>query len=68
MKNIIEVLKQKETELRRVQAEIEALRIAIRLMSEEGDSQGLSLVATGTSSESRVQEKSTSPAATHQFP
>lgn len=68
MKNIVDVLKQKETELQRVQAEIDALRVALRLMSEEGDSLGPSLVATGTSSESRVQEISTSSVATRQFP
>jgi outer membrane protein TolC len=37
MKNINEVLKQKEAELQQVQREVEALRLAIRLLSEESD-------------------------------
>ncbi len=68
MKNIVEVLRQKEMELQQIQVEVEALRVAIRLVSEEGDSHGLSLAPTGTSSESRVKEISTSPTATRQFP
>ena len=69
MKNIVEVLKQKEKELTKVQAEIDALRIAMRLMSEDGDNHSLSLEATGTESrESRVMEISTGTAGTRQFP
>jgi hypothetical protein len=37
MKNILEVLRQKETDLQQIQKEIEALRIAARLLSEESD-------------------------------
>ena len=37
MKNIFEVLSQKETELVKLQTELEALRVAARLLSEEGD-------------------------------
>lgn len=68
MKDIIEVLRQKEMELRQVQVEIEALRVAIRLMSEDGDNHGLSLAPTGTSPESRVKEISSLTSATRQFP
>ncbi len=38
MKNPAEVLRQKETELQNLQSEIEALRIAVRLCSDDGDS------------------------------
>ncbi len=37
MKNLQEVLKQKELELETVQREIDALRLAIRLCSEPGE-------------------------------
>ena len=38
MKNIFEVLRQKEAELQQLQKEVEALRMAARLLAEEGDS------------------------------
>ena len=68
MKNIVEVLRHKEKELQQVQSEIDALRVAMRLMSEDGDTHALSLESTGTSPESRVREISTGSAATRQFP
>lgn len=37
MKNIYEVLRQKESDLSRLHKEIEALNIAIRLLAEEAD-------------------------------
>jgi hypothetical protein len=37
MRNIFEVLRQKEAELQQMQKEVEALRIAARLLAEEGD-------------------------------
>ncbi len=37
MKNPYEILRQKETELARLQREVEALRIAIKLLAEETD-------------------------------
>jgi hypothetical protein len=36
MKNVYEVLREKETDLARVQAEIEALRMVISLLIKEG--------------------------------
>ncbi len=39
MKNLYDVLKQKEAALAQVQYEIEALRIAVRLLVEEGDAE-----------------------------
>ncbi|MFB3916857.1 MAG: hypothetical protein ACE14M_09010 [Terriglobales bacterium] len=39
MKNIYEVLRQKETELSRLTKEIEALHIAIRLLADDSDAQ-----------------------------
>ncbi len=63
MKDIFEVLRQKETELQRIQVEIEALRVAIRLVSEEGDN-----AERSQASESRVKEMGTSSVAIRQFP
>jgi len=37
MKNPLEVLRMKEQEVARLKKEIEALRIAVRLLGEEGD-------------------------------
>jgi hypothetical protein len=37
MKNIFDVLKQKEAELQQIQKEVEALRTAARLLNEEGE-------------------------------
>jgi hypothetical protein len=37
MKNIFEVLRQKEAELQQMQKEVEALRMAARLLADEGD-------------------------------
>ncbi len=40
MKNPIELLRQKELEVTRLKKEIEALRIAARLLGEDGDQTG----------------------------
>ena len=37
MKNVFEILRQKESELRRLQQEVEALRIAARLLADDKD-------------------------------
>jgi len=37
MKNIFDVLKQKEAELQQIQKEVEALRVAARLLSDESE-------------------------------
>lgn len=37
MKNIYDVLKQKEAQIEQLQAEIEALKIAARLLADDGD-------------------------------
>jgi hypothetical protein len=37
MKNPLEILRMKEQELARIKKEVEALRIAVRLLAEEGD-------------------------------
>ena len=71
MKSIVEVLKQKESELHQVQFELDALRLAMRLMSEDGEGSGSLLAPTGTSSDSRdsrVKEISASPTPKRQFP
>lgn len=68
MKNIVEVLKQKELELQQIQTEVDALRLAMRLVSDDGDIHGRPLAPTGTSSESRVKEINTGSAPTRQFP
>ena len=71
MKSIVEVLKQKEAELQQIQIEVEALRVAMRLMSEDGDGSARSLAPVGAPSESRkphVEETSTGSNPTRQFP
>jgi hypothetical protein len=71
MKSIVEVLKQKEAELQQIQIEVEALRVAMRLMSEDGDGSVHSLAPAGTPSESReprIKETSTGSNPTRQFP
>jgi len=68
MKNLVEVLRQKESELQQIQAEVDALRLALRLVSEEGENYGRPLASYGTSSESRVTEINTGAGATRQFP
>jgi hypothetical protein len=40
MKDIYEVLRQKEAELQKLHKEIEALRVAARLLAEDGDGDG----------------------------
>lgn len=70
MKNIVEVLKQKEAEMQQVQAEIDALRVALRLLSED-DNTGRPLAptgTTGTSPESRLKEIKMVSDAPRQFP
>ena len=39
MKNVYEVLREKEAQLRQVQMEVEALRVAAPLLSEESDAE-----------------------------
>ena len=71
MKSLVEVLRQKELELQRIQSEIDALRIALRLVAEEGETYGHPSAPTGTLSESRetrVTEITAGPNATRQFP
>jgi hypothetical protein len=68
MKNIVEVLKQKEAELQQLQTEIDALRVALRLVTEDGDNLGPMLAATGTIPEPRVKEINKGTVVTRQFP
>ena len=48
MKNIYDVIRQKELEQQQLQKEIEALRLASRLLADEGDSPAESLLAKTT--------------------
>jgi prefoldin subunit 5 len=66
MKNIVEVLKQKEAELGQLQLEVEALRVAIRLLSDDSENSGRVLAPTGTSSS--VKEIKTGSDGMRQFP
>lgn len=69
MKNIVEVLRQKEAELQQLQGDVEALRVAIRLLSDDPGSSGRVSASTGTSPEARVKENLTAPdAPARQFP
>jgi hypothetical protein len=67
MKNIVEVLKQKEAELQQVQGEVDTLRVAMQLLSDDGDNSVRSIAPTGTSSESRLKEIKTGSGGTRQF-
>jgi hypothetical protein len=66
MKNIVEVLKQKEAELVQLQLEVEALRVAIRLLSDDSENSGRVLAPNGTSS--GVKEIKTGSDGLRQFP
>ena len=69
MKSIVEVLKQKEAELQKLQGEVEALRVAIRILSEDAESSARVAAPAGTASEFRVKESLTVPdAPARQFP
>lgn len=52
MKNIYEVLKQKESQIQQLQREIEALKLAARLLAEDGEAETnarpMSAVVAGT--------------------
>ena len=49
MKNIYEVLRQKENEIQQLQKDIEALRVAARLLADDNDADTVRAVAsTGT--------------------
>jgi hypothetical protein len=53
MKNIYEVLRQKESELQQLQKDIEALRVAARLLADESEADSMRSV-TSAGSTSRV--------------
>jgi hypothetical protein len=44
MKNIFDVLRQKEAELQQIQKEVEALRVAARLLSDESEARAEAVV------------------------
>ena len=58
MKNIYEVLRQKELEVSRVEKEVEALRVAAPLLSDNGE---MSHDATATVSDSSPQNSGPEP-------
>lgn len=69
MKNIQDVLRQKELELENVQREIDALRLAARLCSESAESVAASASADGnTPKPVRPATPSTTDKALKQFP
>lgn len=49
MKNIYEVLRQKELELQQLQKDIEALRVAARLLADDADAEAVSSRSMGGS-------------------
>jgi hypothetical protein len=68
MKNIYDVLRQKDAELQQLQRDVEVLRIAARLLAEDGDADaadGRSSISTAVA-ESR--SRSVTPPATPAFP
>ena len=76
MKNIYEVLRQKENEIQQLQKDIEALRVAARLLADDGDAETLRSLSTSgatprvsTSAGSSVKPADMSPAVgIRQFP
>jgi hypothetical protein len=69
MKSIVEVLRQKEAELQKLQGEVEALRVAMRILSDDAESSARAAAPAGTPSEFRVKESLTVPEApARQFP
>jgi hypothetical protein len=71
MKNIIDVLKQKEAELQRLRNEVEVLRAATQLLSEEGDPRvepPENLAATGTAPEAQGKPAAMGVVRGRQFP
>ena len=69
MKNIVEVLRQKEAELQKLQGEVEALRVAIRILSDDPEYSARVPGSAGTLPEARVKENLTVPdAPARQFP
>jgi hypothetical protein len=61
MKNIYDVIRQKELDLQQLQKEIEALRLASRLLADEGDSPAESLLAKSTATAAGVLPPPTRP-------
>jgi len=62
MKNLYDVLRQKEAEIQQLQKDIEALRVAARLLADESESESIgSRPMTGPTQTPRV---ATSPVAT----
>ena len=53
MKNVYEVLREKEAQLRQVQMEVDALRVAAPLLNEESESENDSNGARRTATKSR---------------
>jgi hypothetical protein len=60
MKNLYDVLRQKEAEIQQLQKDIEALRVAARLLADESESESVGRPMTGPT-QTRV---ATSPVAT----
>lgn len=64
MKDINEVLRKKEVDLQQLQKEVEALRVAMRILSEDADAgNGLPRPATGVISYTPPGRSATAPAA-----
>lgn len=68
MKNIVEVLKQKEAEIQQLQRDIEILRLAFPLLSEDGDQRLEGRVLTGTAPEARAKGVVAEIGSQRQFP
>ena len=54
MKNIYEVLRQKELELQQLQKDIEALRVAARLLADDSDAEAASSRSMGSVTAPRI--------------
>jgi hypothetical protein len=67
MKNIVDVLRQKEAELQQLQKDIELLRNAMRLLADEGDSRPEPVMRPAPVPASRAKE-SAAEVGPRQFP
>ncbi len=73
MKNIYEVLRQKELEVQQLQKEIEALRVAARLLADDNDADNnarprVSAAAAVAAAVKPAEPISAAPAGIRQFP
>jgi hypothetical protein len=68
MKDVYEVLRQKETLLAQVAREVEALRIAVHLLAEEGDADASNSASTLTARQAAESDFGAARSSIKEFP